>query len=269
MIWGTTAHERSVEWGNAARLKLTAFQTHSAMKGQRMSKREYKPVVNLSKLHDLTGRTFGQLTVVRLLGTHNEATYFECRCDCGVITEKAGTALTRGQVRCRKCYENSLVTHGLARRGNSVEYETWRRIKERCLTVTSSHYRRYGGRGIMVCGAWIDSVSQFVEDVGTRPTPTHSIDRIDNNGHYSCGKCPECIANGWPMNVRWATVLTQANNRRSTVFLTLRGITKPRAEWARELSIPWSVLRDRTKLGWTDEEALTTPLMTTQRVRDA
>jgi hypothetical protein len=75
-------------------------------------------------------------------------------------------------------------------------------MKSRCLNVRCRNYNRYGGRGIRVAQVWIDSYEAFLAHVGRRPTPRHSIDRIENEGHYE------------PGNVRWATPSEQARNRR-------------------------------------------------------
>ncbi len=57
----------------------------------------------------------------------------------------------------------------------------------------------YGGRGIEFR---FESFEQFYAVLGPRPSPTHSVDRIDVEGHYE------------PGNVRWATRSEQALNRR-------------------------------------------------------
>ena len=75
-------------------------------------------------------------------------------------------------------------------------------MKYRCYTKKNKNYPHYGGRGIKVCQRWLDSIDNFILDMGERPSPIHSLDRIDVNGDY----CPE--------NCRWATQKEQCMNQR-------------------------------------------------------
>lgn len=118
------------------------------------------------------------------------------------------------------------IKHGLR---NVPEYENWHNMKQRCLNPNFYGYVNYGGRGITICQRWIDSFVNFYEDMGKRPTPSHSIDRIDNDKGYT------------PENCRWATKTTQIVNRRmnrnnGTGF---RGVRKNRAKWAAKVWVDY------------------------------
>lgn len=75
-------------------------------------------------------------------------------------------------------------------------------MKQRCLDVGHKDYARYGAQGIRVCDRWLNSFTAFLEDMGPRPSPAHSIDRINPFGNYEPGNC------------RWADPKTQRHNRR-------------------------------------------------------
>lgn len=128
------------------------------------------------------------------------------------------------------------------------EYWVWVSMRRRCSDVTSRYYDLYGGRGIRVCDRWRLSFVSFLADMGHRPSPLHSIDRIDNDGDYEPGNC------------RWATRLEQANNTRRSVRLTLNGETRTIAEWAMVTGLPYALIYDRTqRYGWAPARALSEP----------
>lgn len=100
------------------------------------------------------------------------------------------------------CHERNL-THGATREGRfSPEYQSWVGMIARCENPRKQHWAHYGGRGIRVCARWRKSFEAFFADMGRKPAPNHSIDRIDVDGNYEPGNC------------RWATQAEQIKNRR-------------------------------------------------------
>lgn len=141
--------------------------------------------------------------------------------------------------------------HGEARDGAwTPEYRAWMGMKGRCFTTTNPKYPRYGGRGITVCSEWIgdQGFERFLEHVGRRPSPRHSIDRRDNNRDYD------------PGNVRWATRSEQSQNKSDTRLLTVDGRTLCISAWSRETGIGESTIRARIKTGWSTRDAVKRPL---------
>lgn len=97
-------------------------------------------------------------------------------------------------------------------------YVTWKGMLNRCNSVGTQNYPKYGGRGIKVCRRW-RNFDRFVEDMGVRPFGT-SLDRINNDGNYSKRNC------------RWATPRIQGRNRRTNRIIIFRGQSRTLIEWA-------------------------------------
>ena len=139
--------------------------------------------------------------------------------------------------------------HGYKTAGSySTEYAIWNGMRSRCGNPNNPTFQRYGARGIKVCPAWTEDFMNFLRDMGRRPSPDHTLDRIDNDGNYEPGNC------------RWATRQEQCRNRRSSKFLTIGSETKTQAEWAQEAGIRQGTIYERLKLGWSPEKAVTTPV---------
>ena len=190
------------------------------------------------------GQRFSLLTVVKedLAGNKRNLRRFLCRCDCGRQAVVRVGRLVHGETTSCGCVKMRKRTHGEtigALNLPTPEYQAWQQMKQRCLNPRHRAFKGYGGRGVTVCAAWSTSFSNFLHDVGRRPSPIHSIDRFPNNdGNYE------------PGNVRWATRMQQAQNRRGTRWLTRDGETFPLHEWARRCGIPASTLWDRLNRQW-------------------
>ncbi|MCE7937081.1 MAG: hypothetical protein DYG90_00475 [Chloroflexi bacterium CFX6] len=129
---------------------------------------------------------------------------------------------------------------------NSPEYQAWRSMINRCERPQTREYANYGARGITVCPRWRSSFVAFYADMGPRPTPTHSLDRIDNDGNYE------------PDNCRWSTIRDQARNKRSNHRIAYSGEDLTVTEWAERTGIKDYTILRRLQKGWTPEAALTT-----------
>jgi hypothetical protein len=130
------------------------------------------------------------------------------------------------------------------------EYLTWLNMKRRCHETHNPAYPRYGGRGIAVCDRWRHSFVAFLGDMGPKPGPRHSIERIDNDRGYEPGNC------------RWATPLEQSRNKRNSRLITAFGETKTLSEWADDprARAVYGVIEVRIrKFSWDAETAISTP----------
>ena len=122
-------------------------------------------------------------------------------------------------------------------------YKTWINMRSRCNGPTDKGYHNYGERGIKVCSRWSDFYT-FVADMGPKPTPQHSLDRIDTNGDYE------------PSNCRWATIIEQNNNMRTNTFVEFRGRSETIANWCRETGVSQNTAHSRIRYGWSMPESL-------------
>lgn len=200
---------------------------------------------------DLTGHRYQALTVIKYSHHQGSGAHWICGCDCGRITTVSGCNLRTGHAKSCGCLKNELIgkahrTHGLVK---IAEYKAWGDMKARCYNKKNSGFKNYGGRGITVCNEWKSSFEAFYKDMGPKPSPKHSLDRIEVNGNYE------------PANCKWSTRREQNNNKRNIVILTHEGETKTLLDWSESLNLPHNTLFMRLRKGWSIERALTTPLL--------
>lgn len=121
-------------------------------------------------------------------------------------------------------------------------YAIWAGMVKRCTRPAAANYPHYGGRGISIFPPWRESLDRFASDliaeIGPRPSPSHSLDRKDNDKDYA------------PGNVRWATQSEQLRNTRFNFVIAIDGIEKCLAEWSRESGVPIGTIKRRLARGW-------------------
>jgi len=128
--------------------------------------------------------------------------------------------------------------HGHTRNGKwTAEYRCWAEMISRTTNPARKDFPRYGGQGVTVCAQWRESFEAFFSYIGPKPTPQHSIDRIDNSRGYE------------PDNVRWATIEEQNQNKRNNVNLTINGETHCVSKWAEISGVHVETIRSRLRTG--------------------
>ena len=212
----------------------------------------------MPKFKDLSGMKFSRWNVICRVedkvskgGTHY--TQYRCVCDCGVTRDVIATSLTSGRSKSCGCLGretsrlvcgNNFRIHGETK---TRLYQIYAGMKKRCLSQNAYNFTNYGGRGISICEQWLNSWEAFREWAYSNGYSDElSIDRIDVNGDYT------------PDNCRWVGRVAQANNRRSSRYITYNNETHTLAEWANILDIPYKRLHKWINKGKTLEEITAT-----------
>jgi hypothetical protein len=182
----------------------------------------FDPLPTSARFNNLTGQELGRLTVLGFKRMPNGKSGWYCSCSCGNLKLIDAYNLSKRITNSCGCLAIELnikrcTTHGHCSRGvKSPEYRSYRHAKHRCNNPNNLAYDDYGGRGIKFL---FDSFEQFLDELGVKPSPEYSIDRIDNDGNYERG------------NVRWATLDMQASNKRSNRNVEIDGKTQTISRW--------------------------------------
>lgn len=201
-----------------------------------------------SNIKSLEGQKFNRLTVCVFAGSKNQQAHWICHCECGNTTIVSGSRVSTGHIKSCGCLQKeaagkacaSRSTHGEGSRPKSPEYITYVSAKSRCQNPNNASFPHYGGRGIKFL---FNSFEEFLESLGRRPSPKHSLERINNEGDYSAENC------------KWADSVEQSNNRRSSRMITMNNKTQSLANWCRELGLDYKKILARLHSGWGVERA--------------
>lgn len=195
-----------------------------------------KPTKLHGNLYDLSGWTFGRLTVIP--NSYRDHRWL-CRCICGNEVYVTVSHLRGGDTRSCGCYSAECrvvlnTKHGMR---ESREYGIWQGAKRRCLDSNLKCFKHYGGRGITMCKEWAESFEAFFRDMGPCPEG-YSIERINNDGNYE------------PSNCKWIPRPDQGRNKRNLTLVEFEGEQLTLRQLSEKTGIPYSTLRARRDGGW-------------------
>lgn len=193
---------------------------------------------------NLVGQVFGRLTLLERHVDEKKKTYYLCECNCEHKIRKLirVDGIKSGAVVSCGCYNNEIVkklsmnnaTHGMSK---TRLYGIFNGMKTRCYNINEPSYKDYGARGVTICDEWLQDYMNFHGwAMSNGYAATLSIDRIDVNGNYE------------PINCRWITEAEQKDNKTTTVWIDIDGVTKTCRQWDREYELPKGTVYQRYRV---------------------
>ena len=213
----------------------------------------------MNNLQECIGRTFNRLTLLSFHEKRGRRKFGLFLCSCGKEHVAEFSAVACGRIKSCGCLAiehaaeqgRSNATHGMTK---TPEFRAWGHMIQRCTNKNDNMYKHYGLRGISVCDAWRDFLT-FYADMGPRPSPEHSIDRINVNGNYE------------PLNCKWSTATEQARNKRNNVVISTENGDMCLQEAVNASGICRETVKSRVARGMSESQALTTPSRGISRTR--
>lgn len=207
------------------------------------------------KYRNIVGQKFGRLTALKYCeSVPRYGAQWLWQCDCGGQKIAVAAKVKAGQVLSCGCLKQ---THGLSK---IPEYFAWKTLRARCFNTKSTSFKNYGGRGVIVCDRWnygeggLSGFECFIKDMGRRPSPEHSIERVDVDGNYCLENCI------------WATDEVQSRNKRNNVMVSYKGETMIISDAIRAGgNNPISTVYSRLERGWSLDDAIETPSRKTNK----
>jgi hypothetical protein len=162
----------------------------------------------MTKLIDVVGQRYGRYLAIAKSDKRTKANkqMVLCKCDCGTEREVVVNNLRSGLTTSCGCWKDEKTSERMKKHGFSktTMYYRYNQMIYRCYIPSHQEYKNYGIRGIKVCERWLESVENYIEDMGFPPFKEAQVDRIDNNAGYSKENC------------RWATPQENSLNKRKS-----------------------------------------------------
>lgn len=197
------------------------------------------------------GKRFGRVVVIGSPESRpGNSIAVPCRCDCGDVRFYYPRNLrVQKEPMCPPCREKSRPAKGHS--GKHPLFNIWKAMIQRCENPNHTHYADYGGRGVKICARWRNDFEAFAADMGDRPSPRHTIDRMNNQKGYQPGNC------------RWATQKQQLNNTRRTIYVEWQGKRITLSDASELSGVDRATIAWRVNRGWPMEKIMTTPSLMT------